>query len=108
MALIKCTKAASGPAPLRIRLPFHVSVRAETPPHASQSAAGKPETTPREFAEEEEARSISRFRPFIRVAAVTAAQPESRIPSPDHYVLRKHLEEQRRPQVVKPPRSDTR
>ena len=106
MPLIQSKKAASGPAPFRIRLPIHISVRAEMPPHAGQRAAGQPDTTLKELAKDEEARSIGRFRPFIRVAAVTVNQPETRNPSPDHYGLRQHLKEQRRPQEEKPPRSD--
>ena len=99
---LNSTKA--GPAPLRIRLPVHVKVRADTPRDAVQSAPGQPEA-PRSWEKDEEARSIARFRPFLRVAVVTVARPEPRVSSPDHYGLRRHLEEQRRPKVVIPPNS---
>ena len=39
------------------------------------------------IAEKEEKAAIDRYKPFIRVASVTATQPEPRRPSPDHYGL---------------------
>ena len=53
-------------------------------------AAGRNEAEARAsrlFAEDEQNRAIARFRPFIRVAAISATRP----PGPDHYGLGRHL-----------------
>ena len=44
--------------------------------------------------EDEQRRMIAKFQPFVRVAAMSASEPARRS-SPDHYGLRKHLDEQR-------------
>ena len=106
MPLIQSKKAALAPNPLSIRLPLHLSLRAETPQHAIRRVVSPPEPTPVEFIEDEEAKRMGRFQPFIRVATIAVTQPEPRGPSPDHYGLRQHLEGQRHPRVQEPPRSD--
>ena len=62
---------------------------AECPgPRTRQAAEARASSV---FAEDDELRAIARFRPFVRVAAVSATirEPES----PDHYGLRRHLAE---------------
>ena len=46
------------------------------------------------IAEDEQRRMIAKFQPFVRVAAMSASKP-ARGSSPDHYGLRRHLNEQR-------------
>ena len=83
-----CQLTRSQPLPAASQQPAgQVQSSARRPPASRQRAAEARSAATR--AEDEERQAIDRFRPFIRVAAVSATP---RPTSPDHFGLRRHLE----------------